>query len=123
MTPKAQALTGSVRQIILEHSGRLVASCPQLERPAAVKVQLLAVASVLVVACAGDSAKDWAGTIDTLPSGVIHVSNPEEGLWDTSPLWQLTEVSKIGTRHGSGPAMFGSSGYFGIPVHLRVPVA
>ena len=61
----------------------------------------------LLVACAGDQSVRWTGSIDTLPSGTIHVSNPELGLWGNRPVWQLEEVAKIGTRLDSGPELFG----------------
>lgn len=72
-----------------------------------VRLQRVAVLSVLIVTCTDDVPKSWPGTIDTLPSGAIHVSNPEQGLWGNQPLWQLIEVAKIGTRLDSGPEMFG----------------
>ncbi len=70
--------------------------------------RLLVLPSVLVVACAGDALVEWLGTIDTLPSGAIHVSNPEQGLWDDRPLWKLVDVAKIGTQLDSGPEVFGN---------------
>jgi hypothetical protein len=70
--------------------------------------RLLALPSLLVVACAGDAPAEWLGTIDTLASGVIHVSNPEQGLWGNQPRWQLAEVAKIGTQLDSGPEVFGN---------------
>ena len=50
----------------------------------------------------------WLGTMDTLPSGIVHVSNPEHGLWGDRSPWQLVEVAKIGTRLDSGPEVFGN---------------
>jgi len=68
---------------------------------------LPAFAAGLVVACGGDAPAEWHGTIDTLPSGIIHVSNPETGLWGDRDLWQLVEIARIGTRFDSGPEVFG----------------
>ncbi len=72
-----------------------------------VRLQRLTVAAVLVGACAGDPSNEWSGTIDTLGSGAVLVSNPEQGVWGSSSPWQLLEVAKIGTQLDSGPDVFG----------------
>lgn len=46
-------------------------------------------------------------TIDTLESGIVHVSNPQVGVWGERPAWRLTDEVRIGTSLGTGPAMFG----------------
>jgi hypothetical protein len=65
------------------------------------------VALLLLTACASDAPAEWGGSIDTLPTGIIHVSNPEQGLWGDEPPWQVVELTKIGTQLGSGPGVFG----------------
>ena len=49
----------------------------------------------------------WAGTIDTLPSGTVVVSNPSQGLWDSTSAWQFRESLRIGAADGDGPDVFG----------------
>jgi hypothetical protein len=63
-----------------------------------------------LAACGESGAADvWAGTVDTLPSGRIVVSNPAEGIWDrTGTPWEIREVLRIGTMEGEGPDLFGS---------------
>lgn len=52
-------------------------------------------------------AGEWAGTVDTLPDGVVHVSNPAEGLWADGEEWRLEEDLRIGAVDGEGPDVFG----------------
>jgi hypothetical protein len=63
---------------------------------------------VFISACVGDAPQEWLGTIDTLPSGAIHVFNPERGIWGGEPRWRLVEAARIGARDGSGPEVFGN---------------
>jgi len=53
------------------------------------------------------SSGDWAGTIDTLPSGQIDVANTAEPLWPAGGEWQVIEEVRIGTMEGTGPDIFG----------------
>ncbi|MCH7683467.1 MAG: 6-bladed beta-propeller [Gemmatimonadetes bacterium] len=55
-------------------------------------------------------ATDWAGTIDTLPSGTVVVRNPSQGLWDSTSAWRLRESLRIGAADGDGPEVFGAIG-------------
>lgn len=64
-----------------------------------------------IAACGGDrdAAEDvWEGTIDTLPSGAVLVSNPSYGIWDSSSAWRVVEELRLGSLEGSGPELFGS---------------
>ena len=49
----------------------------------------------------------WSGTIDTLPSGRVAVTNPATGIWDSASAWRVEEDLRIGTMDGSGPDLFG----------------
>ncbi len=61
-----------------------------------------------VLACSsGETGTSWAGTVDTLPTGVIQVSNPETGVWDEASSWVVTEEMRIGAADGDGPDLFG----------------
>ena len=50
---------------------------------------------------------DWAGTVDTLPSGQIVVANKGDPLWPAGSEWQVIEEVRIGTMEGTGPDIFG----------------
>jgi hypothetical protein len=66
-------------------------------------------ALLLLVGC-GDapSGGGWAGTVDTLESGVVLVSSPEAGVWTGETGWRLVEELRIGSALEEGPDMFGS---------------
>lgn len=49
----------------------------------------------------------WAGTMDTLPSGQIVVTNPAEPLWTPAEGWRVEEILRIGRVEGDGPDAFG----------------
>lgn len=63
-----------------------------------------AVAAALA-ACGGegDLPGGWTGTITTLPSGAVVVSNPDRGMWPAAEAWMLTEDLRIGRPEGEGP--------------------
>jgi hypothetical protein len=71
---------------------------------------LLAPALTLAACAAGDraTAGHWAGTIDTLASGIIHVQSPASGIWNETTAWRIEEELRIGTADGTGPDLFGS---------------
>jgi hypothetical protein len=70
---------------------------------------LLLPALTLLAACGNAPAPPvWAGTIDTLASGVIVTSNPEAGIWAPGGGWRLAEELRIGSAFEDGPAMFGN---------------
>jgi hypothetical protein len=61
-----------------------------------------------LLACSGTEARPtWAGTIDTLPSGTIVVTNPAVGVWDSATTWRVAEEVRIGTFDEAGPDLFG----------------
>ena len=50
---------------------------------------------------------DWAGTIDTLPSGQVATTNTAEPIWGTGSEWQVVEELRIGSIDDVGPELFG----------------
>lgn len=56
----------------------------------------------------GEGRQEWAGSVDTLPSSAIAVSNPATGMWDSTTAWRPVEELAIGSVEGSGPDMFAS---------------
>lgn len=89
-------------------------------------IQPVAVGTVLLLlGCEPTSsvrAADWAGTIDTLPNGVVQVVNPEHGLWsdDNSGAWRLIEDLRIGAVNGNTPDVFGEIGSFDVDALGRI---
>jgi len=49
----------------------------------------------------------WGGTIDTLASGRIVVTNPAEGMWAEGEAWTVTEDLRIGSFDDPGAYSFG----------------
>lgn len=49
----------------------------------------------------------WAGSVDTLPSGTVVVTNPATGIWTDDTRWRVEEDLRIGTLEGTGPDLFG----------------
>lgn len=66
----------------------------------------------LLAACSGsrEAGKGWAGTLDTLPSGRVVVTNPEGEAWDSTTRWRVVEEVRIGAEEGNGPEVFGGLG-------------
>ncbi len=70
--------------------------------------------AALLLALAGCGAREtsaaamWNGTMDTLASGRIVVTNPATGIWDETTAWNVVEELRIGTLDDIGPDMFGS---------------
>jgi hypothetical protein len=78
-----------------------------MRRPLLSAVPLI---SVLLTACgaAGDrGAGGWTGTVDTLASGQIVVTNPGAPSWAPGAEWRVTEELRIGRIDGEGPDLFG----------------
>jgi hypothetical protein len=81
-------------------------------------LRLLAISSVLSVLAGStgcspvesNAATMWSGTMDTLASGAVLVSNPRDGVWDERTAWHVIEQVRIGTLEGDGPDMFGGIG-------------
>ena len=66
-----------------------------------------AVATALAACDGADQTPgNWRGTMTTLPSGVVVISNPDEGMWPASDAWTLTEDLRIGRPDGEGPDVF-----------------
>jgi hypothetical protein len=49
--------------------------------------------------------------MDTLPNGTIHVTNPDQGTWDSATAWRVVESVRIGTDEAEGPASFARIGW------------
>jgi len=69
----------------------------------------LAAAVIALGSCrATDTATTaWRGTVDTLANGVVHVTNPADGMWNAETAWQLRQTLRLGNAEGDGPAGFG----------------
>lgn len=52
----------------------------------------------------------WSGTLDTLPSGQILVTNRDEPIWLPGEQWLVVEEMRIGRADGEGPDLFGRIG-------------
>lgn len=73
--------------------------------------KVLSVVSCAVLSgCMGD-AQDARGaaSVDTLPSGVVRVRGPSEGLWDETAAWSLHERLRLGSVNQEGPELFGEA--------------
>lgn len=68
---------------------------------------LLFVCLLAAVACNDAGPPRWAGSIDTLSSGQVVVSNPDAPLWPEGAAWRLTEELRIGALEEDGPELFG----------------
>jgi hypothetical protein len=54
-----------------------------------------------------DAAALWRGTMDTLETGTVVVTNPATGVWADETAWRVVEELRIGTLDDAGPDMFG----------------
>jgi hypothetical protein len=64
----------------------------------------------LLESCGGEargSVSRWSGSMDTLPNGMVQVTNPAEGVWDSSTAWRVVEELRIGSIDEVGPALLG----------------
>jgi len=71
---------------------------------------LAALAALSLAACGGGEPAGpavWAGTIDTLASGRIVVTNPPRPQWGGGEGWTVTEDLRIGALEDVGPFQFG----------------
>jgi hypothetical protein len=74
-------------------------------------------ASFVLLAACGPSEPDTALRMDTLPSGTVRVSNPEQGLWAGTSAWRAVEDLRLGAVDGGGADVFA------FPVALEVDAA
>jgi len=49
----------------------------------------------------------WTGSIDTLASGQVAVTNTDQPLWPAGSEWRVVEELRIGTMNDTGPDLFG----------------
>lgn len=79
---------------------------PAARRRAGV-ARLVLIAALAAGGCGDGETGRWAGSVDTLPDGTVHVQNPAEGTWtrETRPRLQL-ELA-IGRATGAEPYLFG----------------
>ncbi len=90
--------------------------------PRVVRLQLTTTILSVFAACHSGDSPTWFGAIDTLPSGVVHVFNPEQGLWGDRSEWRFGEIAGVGSRVDSGPAVFGRVTDLGVDTVGRVYV-
>jgi hypothetical protein len=70
-------------------------------------VRCIAVTFVLLLAaCGTGDAPSWAGSVDTLTTGVVRVRSPAEGVWGDRR-GQLDETLRIGSVDDGGPDQLG----------------
>ncbi|MEX0893736.1 MAG: 6-bladed beta-propeller [Gemmatimonadota bacterium] len=78
--------------------------------PRCVCLVCLTVVAIGGAACGGantpETTESWAGTVDTLPGGAVHVVNPAQGVWTEEDRWRLTEALRIGAVDGAGPELW-----------------
>lgn len=75
----------------------------------AIRAVLLLIFIPLPMACgaeAGARSGAWAGTVDTLPSGQVVITNPDQPLWSEDEAWTVTEDLRIGALDNPGPYEF-----------------
>ena len=70
----------------------------------------LAALSLVPAACGSgsDTAGEWSGTMDTLPSGEIAVRNADDPFWTPEETWSVVEDLRIGEAMSEGPDLFGA---------------
>jgi hypothetical protein len=65
---------------------------------------------VSIQACGPEDARgdlNWAGTIETLDSGVMLITSPAEGVWNAGDAWRFEEVFRVGVVEGEASELFG----------------
>jgi len=85
---------------------------------------LVAACAATLPACGAQagSTSGWAGTIDTLPSGTVIVSNPDSGTWTDETRWHLVETLRLGSAEETGPQLFGTITDFDVDTQGRIYV-
>lgn len=65
-------------------------------------------ATISILACAPDRGSDiWTGTVDTLATGTVAVSNAGSPITSQLDRWTVEETERIGELEGDGPYVFG----------------
>jgi hypothetical protein len=82
----------------------------------------LALAAGLSACADAQPGESWAGSVDTLSSGVVVVTNPSRGLWGADQQWRVEEVLRIGEPDGTSAAVFGRIGRIEIDADGRIYV-
>lgn len=60
-----------------------------------------------LLGCGGGSMdRQWTGTVDTLPSGLVRVVNPAMGLWELAEPWRLVPELVLGEIDGAEEVVF-----------------
>lgn len=68
---------------------------------------LAAVAMTALGGCSErDAARSWQGRVDTLASGTVVVSNPQDGLWGEGEAWRFVEQGRVGDLSMEEPEVF-----------------
>jgi hypothetical protein len=83
----------------------------RLSLPILARCSVLALTAILSTACGatGDrGGAGWTGTVDTLASGQVVVTNPATPSWAPGSEWRVVEELRIGRVDGEGPDLFGS---------------
>lgn len=71
------------------------------------RISLLAASLAAGCVPSGEAGPSWAGTIDTLASGQVAVTNTADPLWTPEATWRVTEELRIGSMDEVGPRLFG----------------
>jgi 6-bladed beta-propeller protein len=80
-------------------------------------MRFVSLALVVVVAGCGSEQRTlarWRGNIDTLPNGIVRVTNPAEGIWKEKHSWRIREDLRIGRSKGPAPDVFSSVTALGV---------
>lgn len=67
---------------------------------------LAGLAMLIGTGCGGEAPASRAVTVDTLPSGVVHVRSAADGLWAGGSPWRVELRARIGSVEGEGPDAF-----------------
>lgn len=71
--------------------------------------------------CLPDAGSVATGAVmDTLPSGIVLVSNSADPSWPQGESWRVEEQFRLGTVHGAGPELFGSISHLKVDHEGRI---
>ncbi|MCI0432527.1 MAG: 6-bladed beta-propeller [Gemmatimonadetes bacterium] len=87
----------------------------------AIPASLLAAALIAGSGCA-DSSDAWVGTVERLPNGLVRVTNPAQGVWESGAPWRLESELVLGSIEGDRPDAFGAISAITIDGRGRVHV-